>query len=71
MAVIKQSSWLATKTTSAFHAAFLLENPKPQELHFVAGLSNTVGTGKAHVVAAWCTGVVQHCDRQKYPIFLL
>lgn len=66
--VIKQSSWLATEITLTFHAAFLLENPKPQELHFHAGLNNTVGIGKAHVVAVWCIDVAQ-CDGQKISDF--
>jgi len=57
MRVIKQSSWLATKITLAFHAAFLFRNLKLQELHFLTGLNNTVGIGKMHVVAVWCIDI--------------
>lgn len=45
---------------------FLLENPMPQELHFLAGLNNTVGIGKVRVVAVWHIDVTQCCDGQIY-----
>lgn len=50
---------------------FLLENPMPQELHFLADLNSTVGFGKVRVVAVWHIDVTQCCDGQIYPIFLL
>lgn len=50
MRAAKHNFWLTTKAISAFHAVFLLENPKPHKLGCLAGLNITAGIGIVHVI---------------------